>query len=65
MCLRSASVIDNGSGISGDPQLVRIDGVRVMFYFGVFYKPKAFDTFACSRDQVHWTKWEGPHLEFQ
>jgi predicted GH43/DUF377 family glycosyl hydrolase len=26
------------------------------------WKPGAFDTFACSRDLVHWTKWEGPHL---
>ncbi len=55
-------VIDNGSGISGDPQIVRIGEVWVMFYFGAFWKPKAFDTFACSYDMVHWTKWEGPHL---
>lgn len=57
-------VIDNGPkrGISGDPQVVKIKDVWVMFYFGAFYKPKAFDTFACSRDLVNWTKWEGPHL---
>jgi hypothetical protein len=61
-------VIDNGpKGISGDPQLVRMpDGaggtVWVMFYFGHVWKPKAFDTFACSYDLVHWTKWDGPHL---
>jgi predicted GH43/DUF377 family glycosyl hydrolase len=55
-------VIDNGSGISGDPQITRIDDVWVMFYFGAFWKPKAFDTFACSYDLVHWTKWQGPDL---
>jgi hypothetical protein len=34
----------------------------VMFYFGAFWKPKAFDTFACSYDLVHWAPWKGPHL---
>ena len=34
----------------------------VMFYFGAGWKPRAFDTFACSRDLVHWTKWTGPDL---
>ena len=55
-------VIDNGSGISGDPQITRIGDVWVMFYFGAFWKSKAFDTFACSYDLVHWTKWQGPDL---
>jgi predicted GH43/DUF377 family glycosyl hydrolase len=59
----SAPVIDNGPrGISGDPQIVRIDNLWVMFYFGHVWKPKAFDTFACSHDLVNWTRWEGPHL---
>ena len=57
-----APVIDNGKGISGDPQITRIGNVWVMFYFGAFWKPKAFDTFACSYDLIHWTKWTGPHL---
>ncbi len=48
--------------ISGDPQIVRLGGLWVMFYFGAFWKPGAFDTFAASRDLVHWTKWEGPDL---
>lgn len=48
--------------ISGDPQLTKIGDVWVMFYFGAFWKPNAFDTFACSYDLVHWTKWDGPHL---
>jgi predicted GH43/DUF377 family glycosyl hydrolase len=55
-------VIDNGSGISGDPQIVRIGDLWVMFYFGAFWKPNAFDTFACSYDLTHWTKWTGPDL---
>lgn len=119
-------VVDNGRGISGDPQIVRMKDMWVMFYFGAFWKPptpqataarrrpgedgkkgdteaqdrnksdtetqrdreaerpqpeaspspglcasvsnpprddtKAFDTFACSEDLVHWTKWDGPHL---
>jgi predicted GH43/DUF377 family glycosyl hydrolase len=55
-------VIDNGTGISGDPQIVRINDIWVMFYFGHRWKPKAFDTFACSYDLVNWTKWEGQHL---
>jgi predicted GH43/DUF377 family glycosyl hydrolase len=55
-------VIDNGKGISGDPQIVRMNDLWVMFYFGHVWKPKAFDTFACSHDLVNWTKWEGPHL---
>jgi len=55
-------VIDNGKGISGDPQITRIGDVWVMFYFGAFYRPGAFDSFACSHDLVRWTKWHGPDL---
>jgi predicted GH43/DUF377 family glycosyl hydrolase len=54
--------IDNGGGISGDPQIVRMGDLWVMFYFGFLWKPGAFDTFACSYDLVHWTKWQGDHL---
>jgi len=57
-----APVIDNGTGISGDPQVVRMGDVWVMFYFGAGWKPGAFDTFAVSYDLVHWTKWQGPDL---
>jgi beta-xylosidase len=57
-------VIDNQRGISGDPQLVRMGDLWVRFYFGAGWGAggKAFDTFACSRDLVHWTKWTGPNL---
>jgi predicted GH43/DUF377 family glycosyl hydrolase len=60
-----APVVDNAPGrpaISGDPQIVKIGDMWVMFYFGFRWQPKAFDTFACSRDLVHWTKWTGPAL---
>lgn len=60
------SVLGNGEekkrGISGDPQLVKMGDLWVMFYFGAFWKPGAFDTFACSYDMVNWTKWEGADL---
>jgi predicted GH43/DUF377 family glycosyl hydrolase len=59
-------VIENlrpkGGSISGDPQIVRMNGLWVMFYFGAGWKPGAFDTFACSTDLVHWTKWSGADL---
>ena len=55
-------IIDNGKGISGDPQITRIGDVWVMFYFGAFYRPGAFDSFACSHDLVRWTKWDGQDL---
>lgn len=48
--------------ISGDPQVVRMDDLWVMFYFGAFWKEGAFDTFAASRDLVHWTHWKGADL---
>lgn len=53
------------SGISGDPMIRRIGNVWVMFYFGYHWRediPGAFDTFACSRDLQHWTKWDGEPL---
>jgi predicted GH43/DUF377 family glycosyl hydrolase len=48
--------------ISGDPQIVRMNNLWVMFYFGAFWKSGAFDTFTASRDLVHWTKWDGEDL---
>lgn len=51
-----------GGVISGDPQVVRMKDLWVMFYFGAFWKPGAFDTFAASHDLIHWTKWNGDDL---
>lgn len=51
--------------ITGDAQIVRMGDLYVMFYFRAFEpsrKYKAFNTFACSRDLVHWTDWQGPDL---
>jgi predicted GH43/DUF377 family glycosyl hydrolase len=55
-------LIDNGSGISGDPQITQIGDLYVMFYFGAFFRPGAFDTFAASYNLVNWRKWDGPDL---
>jgi len=53
---------DKQYGITGDPQVVKMGDLWVMFYFGAFWRPGAFDTFACSTDLVNWTKWTGPDL---
>lgn len=55
-------VIDHHSGISGDANITKIGDLWVMFYFGAFWKPKAFDRFACSYDLINWTDWEGEDL---
>ena len=55
-------VIDHHKGISGDAFITRMDDLWVMFYFGAFWKPGAFDRFACSYDLVNWTVWEGGDL---
>lgn len=48
---------------AGDPMLQRIGDVWVLFYYCCGRTCKgAFDTFACSRDLVHWTKWQGKSL---
>ena len=65
--LGTEPVVDNAPGkpaISGDPQITKIGDVWVMFYFGFRWLKgtTAFDTFACSRDLVHWTKWDGDPL---
>ena len=57
--------IGKGKAITGDPQIVRMHNLWVMFYFGADWKPGAsgaFDTFAASRDLVHWTDWTGSNL---
>ena len=42
----------------------RIGDVWVMFYFGHQWLGNigAFNTFACSGDLLHWTKWNGDPL---
>ncbi|WP_108823230.1 glycosylase [Dysgonomonas sp. Marseille-P4361] len=55
-------VIDHKSGISGDAYITKMDDLWVMFYFGAFWKPQAFERFACSYDLKNWTVWEGEDL---
>lgn len=55
-------VIDHETGISGDAFITRMGDLWVMFYFGAFWKPGAFDRFACSYDLKNWTRWTGSDL---
>ena len=55
-------VITRRKGICGDAQITRIGDLYVMFYFGAFWKPGAFERFACSTDLVNWTDWQGDDL---
>lgn len=51
--------------ISGDAHIQHIGDLYVMFYFRAFSpdRPyKAYNTFACSRDLVHWYDWHGDDL---
>ena len=56
---------DSDGTITGDAQIVRMDDLWVMFYFSAFHPDReynAFNTFAVSRDLIHWYDWEGPDL---
>lgn len=55
-------LITRRKGICGDAQIVKMGEVYVMFYFGAFWKPNAFERFACSYDLVNWTDWQGDDL---
>ncbi|KAA6343210.1 hypothetical protein EZS27_009080 [termite gut metagenome] len=55
-------VIDHHSGITGDAFITKINDLWVMFYFGAFWKPAAFNRFACSYDLINWTDWNGEDL---
>lgn len=54
-----------GAIITGDPQVVRIGDLWVMFFFARDSYGRATDTwdsFACSTDLVTWTPWDGEVL---
>nr|WP_295934019.1 glycosylase [uncultured Dyadobacter sp.] len=55
-------LITRNTGICGDAQITRMGDLYVMFYFGAFWKPGAFERFACSYDLVNWTDWDGADL---
>lgn len=51
--------------ITGDAQIQRMGDLYVMYYFSAFNPAreyKAYNTFACSKDLIHWYDWEGPDL---
>ena len=54
-----------GGIITGDAQIAKMDDLYVMFYFKAYdpsRKYNAFNTFAVSRDLIHWQCWEGEDL---
>ncbi len=54
-----------GGIITGDAQIVRMDDLFVMFYFSAYdpsRKYNAYNTFAVSKDLLHWQKWNGEDL---
>lgn len=55
-------LITKYEGICGDAQIAKFKDLYIMFYFGAFWKPGAFERFAVSRDLIHWTDWSGPDL---
>ena len=51
--------------ITGDAQIVKMKDKFVMFYFSAFDPSKpywAFNTFAVSKDLLHWQRWNGDDL---
>jgi len=60
-------VVNHEEGITGDGVIQKIGDVYVMFYFGAFHTNrdyKAFNTFACSYDMIHWTDWDGEDITY-
>ena len=54
-----------GGIITGDAQIAKMDDLYVMFYFKAYdpsRKYNAFNTFAVSRDLIHWQTWDGEDL---
>lgn len=56
------SLDDPDVKISGDPQIILIDDIYVMFFFTFTEGKSAYNTFACSRDLKNWTIWKGKSL---
>ncbi len=48
--------------INGDPQIVKIGDIYVMFFFRFRSGESAFNTFAASRDLINWNIWHGEPL---
>ena len=56
------SEFDENTVITGDPQIILIDDIYVMLFFHFTKGKGAYNTFAASRDLIHWTLWEGKPL---
>jgi len=54
--------LDPNTRIAGDPQVICIDGIYVMLFFHYTEGKGAYNTFACSKDLVHWRVWNGEPL---
>ena len=54
--------IDPNTMITGDPQILCIDDIYVMLFFHFTKGKGAYNTFACSRDLIHWKIWDGKPL---
>lgn len=50
------------SRICGDPQIIRMGDIYVMIFFRYILGEPAYNTFACSRDLINWTHWDGEPL---
>ncbi|MBP3389144.1 MAG: glycosylase [Clostridia bacterium] len=48
--------------IAGDPQILCVDDLYVMLFFRYRAGKPAYNTFAASRDLIHWQVWEGKPL---
>ncbi len=56
-------VSDDPDGrICGDPQIMKLDDIYIAFFFRFQRGKGAYNTFACSRDLIHWTYWNGEPL---
>ena len=52
---------DQRKQILGDPQILKLGHIYIMLYF-VYENGITYNTFACSYDLVHWTRWNGEPL---
>lgn len=53
---------NSNNKIAADAQIIRRGDLYIMIYFALDYGEKAYSTFACSYDLVHWTSWYGEPL---
>lgn len=54
--------INHNTLITGDPQIICINNIYVMFFFHYCHGKGAYNTFACSKDLVNWKVWNGTPL---